>query len=141
MNATRPSKTKAKAPRKQPVVCPYCGAPAEMVKGSVIYPTRPDLHAQNFWNCTPCRAYVGCHKPNPRMGFDGTQPLGRLANAELRRAKNAAHAAFDPIWQQGTMKRLDAYSWLAARLNIPVAACHIGEFDVALCQKVVEVCK
>ncbi len=118
------------------VKCPYCGGQAKLVGGKAIYPHRADLHARKFWQCAPCDAYVGCHKPNPQLGFDGTQPLGRLANAELRKAKSAAHESFDPIWQEEHMSRRAAYAWLAKALGIPVERCHIGEFDVALCRRV-----
>ena len=121
------------------VVCPYCMNDAELVDGSEIYPHRPDLFEQNFWRCDPCGAYVGCHKPNPKMGYDGTQPLGRLADAKLRAAKSAAHRAFDPIWKDGHMRRKEAYAWLAGKLGIQVSECHIGEFDVETCLKVSEV--
>lgn len=122
------------------VMCPYCGGKSALVGGNVIYPHRPDLHMLKFWQCAPCDAYVGCHKPNPRMGFDGTQPLGRLANAELRQAKSEAHDSFDWIWQDGHMKRKAAYAWLAKELGIPVERCHIGEFDVDMCQRVEDAC-
>jgi len=64
-------------------------------------------------------------------------PLGRLANAELRAAKRAAHAAFDPIWKGGDMSRHAAYGWLAKQLGISRANCHIGMFDVDGCEAVV----
>lgn len=114
--------------------CPYCEAVSELVGGDVIYPHRPDLANKWFYRCLPCDAYVGCHP--------GTQkPLGRLANAELRRAKSRAHAAFDPLWKNGPMKRSHAYQFLSKRLGIPVQDCHIGMFDLETCQKVLEVLK
>jgi hypothetical protein len=72
--------------------CPYCGKWSEKVSGKVIYSHRPDLYAKVFYRCAPCDAYVGCHPHSER-------PLGRLADAELRSMKSAAHAAFDPIWR------------------------------------------
>ncbi len=69
-----------------------------------------------------------------------TESVGRLANAELRRAKSAAHAAFDPLWQRRPTHRRDAYAWLAEQLGIAVRDCHIGEFDLELCRRVVAVC-
>ena len=119
--------------------CPYCGTPAELVTGAVIYPHRPDLHDRNFWHCEPCDAYVGCHqRARGRRGMgDGTVPLGRLANAELRRAKQDAHAAFDPLWKKGSMSRGAAYGWLSEAIGIPEDQCHIGMLDVAGCRAVV----
>lgn len=121
-------------------LCPHCGEKSKMVTGKAIYPHIPSLYPLNFWQCAPCGAYVGCHKPNKRMGFDGTEPLGRLANAELREAKSEAHASFDPLWMSGDMTRKAAYKWLAEKLNIPVERCHIGEFDVATCRRAVILC-
>lgn len=114
--------------------CPYCGKQAHLVGGSVIYPHRKDLYEKTFYQCKPCNAYVGCHP--------GTvNPLGRLANAELRKAKMAAHAAFDPLWKTGIKKRGSAYAWLQEALGIDKKDCHIGMMDVAMCNRVVEVCK
>jgi len=126
--------------------CPYCDRPAKLVNGNALYPHRPDLIALNFWNCSPCNAYVGCHKrgawvPELRKTSDGTIPLGRLANAELRRAKAAAHAAFDPIWKAGVMTRREAYAWLASQLRISEANCHIGMFDADQCKAVAQAAK
>jgi hypothetical protein len=120
--------------------CPYCDRPAQLVSGATIYPHRPDLLSLKFWQCAPCEAHVGCHRAGARVDgviSDGTIPLGRLANAELRRAKSAAHAAFDPLWKSRQMGRREAYAWLAKRLGISQANCHIGMFDVAACKAVV----
>lgn len=113
-------------------VCPYCNEPSKLVGGDAIYPHREDLHSKKFYRCVPCKAYVGCHP--------GTEnPLGRLANAELRRAKVNAHQAFDHIWKGGDLSRSDAYYWLATQLGIPAKGCHIGRFDLDMCAKVVKV--
>lgn len=117
------------------ITCDYCRRPARLVTGRVIYPHRSDLAALRFWHCAPCAAWVGCHKTG-----DGTTPMGRLADAELRRAKQEAHAAFDPLWQQEGNKgaaRARAYRWLAQELKIPAEQCHIGMFDVDQCAAVV----
>ena len=98
-------------------VCPYCQKPAQMVNGRAIYPHRTDLFRLVFWQCAPCDAYVGCHLPAPRGLGDGTVPLGRLANAELRRARQQDHAAFDPLWRARHMNRRQAYAWLARQLG------------------------
>ncbi len=115
------------------VKCPYCEAKAELVHGDAIYPHRHDLRDLKFYRCEPCEAYVGCHKGT-------TNPLGRLADAELRKAKMAAHAVFDPIWRSGRMKRTQAYQWLAAQLGIDPKDCHIGMFDVDTCCRVASIC-
>jgi hypothetical protein len=117
-----------------PPTCPYCNAKAALVTGKELYPFRADLHDKKFYRCSPCQAHVGCHP--------GTlNPLGRLANAELRRAKMAAHEAFDPLWKSGQRKRASAYAWLAERLGIDKKDCHIGLMDIDMCRRVVEVCR
>ena len=129
-------------PVREPVqvACDYCGRPAQLVKGDAIYPHRPDLYKLKFWQCKPCDAYVGCHKRNPRMQLLGVEPLGRLANAELRAAKKAAHAAFDQLWKDEHMSRTAAYAWLSRTLNIEPSKCHIGMMDIADCNRVVGAC-
>lgn len=121
--------------------CDYCGRLAVLVGGNAIYPHRPDLYARRFWQCAPCDAYVGCHPPaggNGKGGHgDGAVPMGRLANAELRKAKRRAHDAFDPLWKSRQMSRQSAYKWLAGELGISPANCHIGMMDVDGCRAVV----
>jgi hypothetical protein len=128
--------------------CPYCDRKADLVGGAAIYPSRPDLFGLKFWRCAPCDAYVGCHKTGAwvwrgakKVASDGTLPLGRLANAALRKAKSAAHAAFDPLWKSGGMTRREAYAWLADALGISPDNCHIGMMDLDACRAVVAVVK
>ena len=128
-------------------LCPYCGAAAQLVTGAKLYPHRPDLAGLRAWQCYPCRASVGCHQGT-------TTPKGPLANGETRRARMAAHAAFDPLWQRWqdaypgqlgpspamrAALRGRAYAWLAEQLGIPVQDCHIGHFDALRCARVAQV--
>lgn len=112
-------------------LCEYCNNAAEKVTGREVYPHRPDLYEKIIYRCRPCNASVGCHP-----GTD--KPLGRLANQPLKKAKMAAHAAFDPLWKSKKMKRGEAYKWLAAALGLSVDDCHIGMFDEAMCKRVIE---
>lgn len=84
-------------------------------------------------------------------------PLGRLANAELRTAKQMAHRALDPWWRSyhrwtshpafdptlkhDRLRRKRIYAWLAERLDLPIESCHIGEFDLELCARVIRICR
>lgn len=123
-------------------VCPYCGKPSTLVTGAVVHPHMPELADKPIWACMPCKAWVGCHP-------GGQMPLGRLANAELRRAKQEAHNLFDPLWKakmrrDGCSKREargKAYAWLADQLGIPRENCHIGMFDAPTCRRVVDICR
>lgn len=116
-----------------PVICDYCRQPAELVSGAVIHPKHPHLRSQWFWRCAPCAAWVGCH-----ANTKDHQPLGRLANAELRQARQGAHAIFDSLWRSGEMTRPEAYVWLANALHIQVGRCHIGWMDVDNCNRVMD---
>lgn len=126
---------------KRALICSYCDRPAMLVPGRAVYPNRPQYWTKPVWWCPPCKAWVGCHPGTER-------PLGRLANAELRAAKQAAHAAFDPLWKRKmdrdrcskTKARRAGYAWLAAQLGIEIKRCHIGMMSVEECRRVVEVC-
>jgi hypothetical protein len=124
--------------------CPYCGRPAEFLPSSeTLY------HGRDYgpaYACLPCKAWVGCHRGT-------TQPLGRLADAALRRAKIDAHGAFDRTWRALHARRQAAepgytlgrarasrYRRLAELLGIPPQECHIGMFDVETCRRVIELC-
>jgi hypothetical protein len=117
------------------VLCPYCENPAVLTGSKEVYGGR-DFGM--IWLCRPCQAWVGVHRNSPRAA-----PLGRLANASLRRAKMEAHAAFDPFWQSDTTpgSRKRAYQWLSEALGIPYRAMHIGMLDEAQCAAVVEACR
>lgn len=129
-------------------ICSHCEQPASLTTGAKVYPHRPDLHSLRFWRCDPCDAHVGCHRKDAwvviggvKVVSDGTLALGRPANAALRKARNAAHAAFDPLWRDGPLPRRAAYAWLAKGLGISVEQCHIATFDLAQCQRVLELVK
>jgi hypothetical protein len=102
-----------------------------LTTGAVIYPHRPDLHSKSFWQCD-CGAYCGCHPGT-------TTALGSPCGPETRKARSAAHAAFDPYWKLGKMTRSAAYKRLADELGIKRADCHIGMMDAVTARRVVEV--
>lgn len=109
--------------------CPYCQADSVMADSAEVY----GRSYGPIWICRPCGAYVGCHKGT-------TRPLGRLANAQLRKLKVQAHDAFDKLWRKRYMTRTDAYAWLSKELEIPSDYTHIGMFSEATCQKVIDLC-
>jgi hypothetical protein len=124
--------------------CPYCGGASHLTDSAVIY----GRSYGPIYLCQPCDAYVGCHKGT-------TTPLGRLANAELRKWKKIAHGVFDVVWKDQIEKviarrgfapngvkqqmRGQAYKQLAHALGIDREVCHIGMFDVDQCKAVVNV--
>lgn len=113
-----------------------------MATGAEVYPHRPDLHGLQFWVCE-CGARVGCHK-----GTDWT-PLGRPAGEATRKARQEAHAAFDPLWERVARRddlnkghaRNRGYRFLAEQLGIERADCHISHMGEAMCRRVVEICE
>lgn len=121
------------------LICPYCGNPTEHVEDIEIYGR--SFGGMSYW-CRECDAYVGCHKQRPN------QALGRLANAELRAAKIQAHYYFDNLWQRKISKDISkfhargkGYRWLSEQMGLEAKYCHIGMFDVAECNQVIELCK
>jgi hypothetical protein len=124
----------------KPPICPYCSIPAVLIPDSQVY---RKSYGSYVWNCDPCKAWVGVHRGSPRYA-----PLGRLATAELRALKVKAHAAFDAYWQAAislrgwtkTRARYSAYKWLSEQLGIEMGLCHIGMFDEATTQRVIDVC-
>jgi hypothetical protein len=113
------------------IACPYCSAGATFLASSAqLYASGKNYGP--MWACLPCKAWVGCHP-------HGRKPLGRLANAELRAAKQRAHADFDPIWRRGYVSRSEAYRYLAERMALRRQQTHIGMFDVEQCRLVVTI--
>ena len=109
------------------VTCPYCLKPAVLEDSAVVY------HGRSYgmiWRCAPCDAYVGTHK-----GSTDHKPLGRLADALLRKWKIKAHAALDPLWLGGAMTRRRAYERAADLMGLREV--HIGDFDVEQCQRLI----
>lgn len=116
-------------------VCGYCGKTAQLVGGDTIYPRRDDLHHKKFWYCEPCKAWVGC-KPN------GSQPLGTLANQELRKFRIDAHKVFDPLWQATDSvfeTRDDAYQWLAEQMGLAFQRTHFAMFNTHQCEQAISI--
>lgn len=112
----------------RPPSCPYCDEPAELIIDST------SLYGRDFgpvWACRSCDARVGVHPGT-------TRALGTLANQATRRARNAAHAVFDPLWKSGQIKRRAAYAKLASLLGLPVEETHISFFGPEQCERVVD---
>lgn len=113
--------------KKSDVACNYCHQPASLRKGEQI----PGdigifMPRKYYWICFGCNAWVGCH-------HETNEPYGTLANAKLRLLRRQLHWLFDPIWENRSLSRKQAYVWLASRLSIPAHKCHIGQFDETTC--------
>lgn len=134
-NPSRKATARVKDVLPTPEVCPHCTGKVGIVKNDVIYGR---LYGKWPWvyRCEneACDSYVGMH---PFTNI----PLGTLANAATREARKQAKGAFNSLWQRRGMDRSQGYNWLASCLNIPWSECHFGWFDIAMCQRVIEVCK
>ena len=98
-----------------------------------------------FGNRSPKKRYVQRAADRRALHVPPEAYIDRAAmkaerGSELARSRIDAHGAFDPLWQSGAMSRRAAYDWLAIQLHLPVSACHMVLFDVAMCQRVVAVC-
>lgn len=112
--------------------CPYCGDYAKLKHSHDVHPDRPQDYG-NYWVCDPCDARIGC--------FQGTKtPLGRLANAELRRWKVRVHRKFDPLWRDSDWTRDEAHDWLRLQMG-RIRPVNIGFLDVDECRQVVVICE
>lgn len=124
-------------------VCADCHSAERvtMARGPDIYPHRPDLADKLFWKCG-CGAYCGVHV--------GTlKALGSPAGKVTRDARQAAHAAFDPLWKKRMrvsgltekVARGRGYKWLAGQLGVSAKGCHIGAMDAQTALRVVDICR
>lgn len=96
------SRTMAEAPYPGPT-CPRCGG---------LAPRSETPHGARY-DCCGLRAW-------------GEKPL---ATHGTLRARGMAHAAFDPIWQEGHLSRSQAYRRLAALLGLSRRVTHMSLFD------------
>ena len=114
---------------KIPTICQYCGGKVIFTDSSVIYGGKS---YGNIYLCTNCNASVGVH--------DGSRkPLGTLANSALKLKRRETHVVFDGWWKSHGLKRADAYQWLAKQMRLPVYQTHIGQFDMAQCEQVLQI--
>lgn len=115
--------------------CPYCKGLTTLVTGEQLYPRRPEFASKRFYRCAPCDAHVGVH--------EGTlTPLGTPANAELRAARQRAHQTFDGLWNRANKYQRRAYRsycYRALAEELGMQEVHIGQADLALCARIIEV--
>lgn len=95
-----------------------------------------------FYGCenwtSGCKGSHGAHP-------DG-RPLGSPANAATKKARMQAHRLFDRLWQPygktpAKMSRAQAYTWLCKAMQLSNYEAHIGRFDIAQCQQLIEAVK
>jgi len=120
---------------KRKIIKCHCGAHAMKRPASVVHGDK--AQGKYLYICSrypACDSYVGVHKKN-------LEPLGTLANKEMRLKRIEAHRIFNRLWESGLMKKWEAYSWLAATLCLNRQQAHIALFSVYMCNEVIAECK
>lgn len=100
---------------------------ARLTTGMEIYPCRQDLHALPFWRCDVCRNYVGCHHKTK----DRTRPLGCIPTREITEKRKQIHAALDPLWKCGGLRREEVYAAISSKLGKPYHTAELRSVDEA----------
>lgn len=135
-NPWNPSQTainKVKDPLPVPVVCNCCNGSVRVAGHGEVYGKTYGKYPWMYL-CEDCGAYVGMH---PFTNI----PLGTLADAATRKARNYSKKPFEEIWQSGIMTRTEAYRWLAKEMGKTTAECHFGLFTKEECNKAYAICK
>lgn len=123
--------------KRKIVKCPYCGAyamrrPASVVYGESALKGDGYLYVCSRWPA--CDAYVSAH-------LKSGQPMGTLANGDLRHLRILAHRALEGFQRRNRMEKWESYLWLQDRLGLTEEQTHIAMFSEYLCGQVIEVCR
>lgn len=118
----------------QALICPTCGKYARLSTRAELRRGPKHQRDEFIYVCEDypkCDTYVGCHK--------GTrEPLGTMADRELRFRRVKAHKAFDWAWKSGRLTRSEAYELLADLLGLSKEDAHIGLMNLEQCQMVIK---
>ena len=104
--------------------CPYCGSLATLRPASVIHGLSDISAGTYLYVCRrwpACDAYVTADRRTK-------QPLGTLANGDLRHKRIQAHRAFDRLWRSGLMSKREAYQWMQTEFGLHKDQAHIAQF-------------
>lgn len=108
--------------------CPYCNREAIWCENKEVY-GRNYGKSYMMWLCKPCDAYVGCHN-------NTKEPLGRLANEDLRKMRRKVHIKIDPFWKDGKYHRGQVYKTISDILGFQF---HAGDSTKKICVKVLSI--
>lgn len=113
--------------------CTYCGGIVDVYhRDEIENPPRNEWPW--FYACADCGARVGMH---PETDI----PLGTLADARTRFARQDAKQAFHAYITQTKTHPKVAYSILALAMHIPVGQCHFGMFTIPMCDRAKACCE
>ena len=112
--------------------CPYCGSPVVFRSADGIYHENKENTMLYVCSRYPeCDAYVRVHK--------GTKnPVGSLADPNLRALRREAHRYFNRLYETGLMDKRNAYQWLADIVSAPMSEAHIGHLGEYYCRQVIQ---
>ena len=130
---SRKALRRVKNPLPVPKDCRYCGMDVELVNHAEIY-GREYGDWPYAYLCRGCLAYVGLH---PHTDI----PLGTLADRYLRSARKAHKQYFQTLQRKTEWSRKEAYAFLANAMEIPVAECHWGWFEIKQCEQAGAICR
>lgn len=112
-----------KYPPEPPEVCRYCRSPVSLVSAEEVY---PGLRLEaNLYFCEGCGARVGVRE-------ETGDPVGYLADAELRRWRRVVHEALRPLRREARSYPTPVHEMIQRALGVPeerarVAMLSIGE--------------
>ncbi len=107
--------------------CPERGCDGSLTLRATKY--GPYWGCENFFT-TGCKGGHGAHP-------DGA-PLGTPADKETKNWRIEAHAVFDDWYVANNMSRSEAYEQLQKIMGLTPAEAHIGNFDAAQCQELID---
>ena len=94
------------------IYCCNCEKEVEgiLVDGKAVYTHRKDLYSKNFYKCSICGGFVGCH-PNT------TKPLGCIPTDELKEWRKKLHYKMDKLWKSNKIDRKDLYKRISEHIG------------------------
>lgn len=121
--------------KKRTIHCPYCGAKATLHPSRYVYGDTAKTNGFVYVcdRYPRCDAYVSAHRKS-------RQPMGTLADRDLRNKRIQAHKAFDRMWKSGHMKKWQAYKWMQGVLDLDERQAHIAMFSEYMCDQLISVC-
>lgn len=119
------------------IQCPYCGANAVLKSAAKMFGKKarePNRYLYVCANWPICNSYVMAH-----MG--DLQPMGTMANAELRHKRIMAHKALQAYQKASLTTKWASYIWLEGKLGLDQQRTHIGMFSAEECDRVIALCR
>ena len=98
--------------------CPYCGSLATLRPASAIHGLS-DISADRRTK----------------------QPLGTLANGELRHKRILAHHALHNVQTSLGMNRDQSYRWLQMQMGLPGNQVHVAKCGDYRCEQIIRICE